>query len=178
MFGILGLVSHAGYGISTPEQDGHRLRAIVRPKEKRMRAAGWKRIQGVAKSGAMLVLLTGAMGLSGVAMAQRGAPHPPPTNQPVTPPNTTSPGVLPPMDFPDTTPDGGIRGRMEEGRVKGLNDDRHKRLASDVDKLVSLTNELKADLSKTTKDELSLDVIRKAQEIEKLAHDVQNRMKN
>jgi hypothetical protein len=37
---------------------------------------------------------------------------------------------------------------------------------------------LKTDVNKTNKDELSLDVMRKAQEIEKLAHDVQSRMKN
>ena len=132
-----------------------------------------------AKMGAMLLLLISAVSLSGVAAAQRGSQQrtPPPTNQPITPPNTTQPGILPPMETPGSM-DGGIRARMEENRVKSANDDRHKRLASDVDKLVSLTNELKADLDKATRDELSLDVIRKAQEIEKLAHDVQNRMKN
>jgi hypothetical protein len=47
-----------------------------------------------------------------------------------------------------------------------------------VDRLLALTNELKTDVDKSSKDELSLDVIRKAGEIEKLAHDVQSRMKN
>jgi hypothetical protein len=37
---------------------------------------------------------------------------------------------------------------------------------------------LKADVAKTGKDELSVEVLRKAAEIEKLAHDLQNRMKN
>ncbi len=99
------------------------------------------------------------------------------TNQPITPPNTGSPTALPPLDSPNV-PDGGMRARMEGERVKALNDDRHKRLAADVDRLVELTNELKTDVDKTTKDELSVDVIKKAQEIEKLAHDVQSRMKN
>lgn len=67
---------------------------------------------------------------------------------------------------------------MGPDRTKMINEDRHKRLQSDVDKLVSLTSQLKTDVAKAEKDELSLDVIRKAQEIEKLAHDVQNRMKN
>lgn len=128
----------------------------------------------------MLLLLISGVSLSGVAAAQRGTQQRTPqsgTNQPITPPNTTQPGILPPIDTPGSM-DGGIRARMEEGRVKSANDDRHKRLATDVDKLLSLTNELKADLDKANKDELSLDVIRKAQEIEKLAHDVQNRMKN
>ena len=144
-----------------------------------MRSAELKQMGRAAKTGVMLLLLISGVSLSGVAAAQRGAQRTQPTgtNQPVTPSNTTQPGILPPMDTPGSM-DGGIRARMEEGRVKTANDDRHKRLASDVDKLLSLTNELKADLDKTNKDELSLDVIRKAQEIEKLAHDVQNRMKN
>ena len=146
-----------------------------------MRPADRRQMGRPAKTGAMLLLLISGVSLSGVAAAQRGSqrstPPPPVTNQPITPSTTTQPGIIPPIDTPGSM-DGGLRARMEEGRVKSANDDRHKRLATDVDKLVSLTNELKADLDKTSKDELSLDVIRKAQEIEKLAHDVQSRMKN
>lgn len=57
-------------------------------------------------------------------------------------------------------------------------DERRKRLITDTAKLVALTNELKAEVDNTSRDELSLDVIRKATEIEKLAHDVRERMKN
>ena len=57
-------------------------------------------------------------------------------------------------------------------------DDRHKRLESDTDKLVQLSAELKSEFEKTSKHELSLDVVRKAAEIEKLAHDVKERMKD
>lgn len=57
-------------------------------------------------------------------------------------------------------------------------DDRHKRLLSDTAKLVELSNELKADVEKTPKDTLSVDVVKKAAEIEKLAHDVKERMKS
>lgn len=71
-----------------------------------------------------------------------------------------------------------MRARMKEDTVKALNDSRHKRLEDDVAKLQSLTNELKSDVDKANKDELSLDVMRKAAEIEKLAHDVQSRMRN
>lgn len=67
---------------------------------------------------------------------------------------------------------------MKEERDRSFNEQRHKRLEDDVTKLQALTNELKSDVDKANKDELSLDVIRKAGEIEKLAHDVQNRMKN
>ena len=68
--------------------------------------------------------------------------------------------------------------RMRMTAEKAHNEDRRKRMLSDTDKLLALSAELKADIEKSTKDELSLDVIRKAQEIEKLAHDVQQRMKN
>ncbi len=90
------------------------------------------------------------------------------------------PTGLPPLDGPANAadPDPEVRARMEHEREKALNDDRHKRLAADVDRLVALTNELKVDVDKTNKDELSVEVIKKAQEIEKLAHDVQSRMKS
>ncbi len=57
-------------------------------------------------------------------------------------------------------------------------DERHKKLMSDAQRLIALTGELKAELDKASKDELSLDVVRKAAEIEKLAHDVKERMKS
>ncbi len=57
-------------------------------------------------------------------------------------------------------------------------DDRRKRLLSDTAKLVELSNELKADVEKAPKDTLSIDVVKKAAEIEKLAHDVKERMKS
>ena len=57
-------------------------------------------------------------------------------------------------------------------------DERHKRLLSDTAKLVELTNELKNEVDKASKDELSVDVVRKAAEIERLAHDVKERMKS
>ena len=41
--------------------------------------------------------------------------------------------------------------------MKAMNDDRHKKLAADVDRLLALTNELKSDVDKANKDELSVD---------------------
>lgn len=82
-----------------------------------------------------------------------------------------------PADRPDAVPPE-IRARMDAQRARMANDDRHKRLIQDADRLAALSNELKADVAKTGKDELSMEVMRKAAEIEKLAHDVQNRMKN
>jgi hypothetical protein len=55
--------------------------------------------------------------------------------------------------------------------------DRQKQLVLDTQRLLALANELKADVDKSNKDMLSLDVIRKADEIEKLAHTVKEKMK-
>jgi hypothetical protein len=91
---------------------------------------------------------------------------------------TTQPGGSLPSDDITGMPDSPITGSMKEQRAKSFNEERHKRLQDDVAKLQALTNELKTDVDKANKDELSLDVIRKAGEIEKLAHDVQSRMRN
>jgi hypothetical protein len=67
--------------------------------------------------------------------------------------------------------------RREEQQARLRNTDRQKRLVADTDKLLSLVTDLKAQVDKSTKDTLSLDVIKKADEIEKLAHSVKERMK-
>ncbi|HTW48737.1 MAG TPA: hypothetical protein VMD92_12365 [Acidobacteriaceae bacterium] len=130
------------------------------------------RISHILLGAAVLAVFSGAgthIG-SGVMLAQsggKGQPKGPPYMQP----------GLPTMDQPGTVADP-VRVKMDEERMKAMNDDRRKKLSADVDRLIELTNELKTDVDKTTKDELSLEVIKKAQEIEKLAHDVQSRMKN
>jgi uncharacterized protein YoxC len=62
---------------------------------------------------------------------------------------------------------------MERAR----NSDRQKKLVEETQRLLALANELKEDVDKSTKDTLSLDVVRKADEIEKLAHSVKEKMK-
>jgi hypothetical protein len=57
-------------------------------------------------------------------------------------------------------------------------DPRRKQLMSDSEHLLSLAVALKAEVDKTNKDMLSLGVIRKADEIEKLAHSVREKMKS
>lgn len=52
-----------------------------------------------------------------------------------------------------------------------------KQLADDTAKLLALANELKAELDRSNKDTLSLSVIRKAEQVEKLAHRVRDEMK-
>lgn len=50
-------------------------------------------------------------------------------------------------------------------------------LTADTAKLLQLANELKAEMDKSTKDTLSLSVIKKADEVEKLAHKVRDEMR-
>ena len=56
--------------------------------------------------------------------------------------------------------------------------ERQKQLAADTDRLVSLTTALKEQVNESDKNILSLDMIKKADEIEKLAHSVKERMKD
>jgi hypothetical protein len=57
------------------------------------------------------------------------------------------------------------------------NAERKKQISEDSAKLLKLATDLKAEVDKTTKDTLSLNVVRKADEIERLAHSVKEKMK-
>jgi nitric oxide reductase activation protein len=67
--------------------------------------------------------------------------------------------------------------QTEDAQARVRNVERQKQLVADAEKLLDLANELKTDVDKSTKDTLSLDVIRKADEIEKLAHTVKEKMR-
>ena len=127
----------------------------------------------------IVALLVGA-GLSRGICVVQAQKNPDPllqTTQDPTMPATTPRGAARSDGLPDLM-DGPSRARMNEARMKAFNVERHKRLEDDAGKLLALSTELKTDVDKTDKDELSLEVMRKAAEIEKLAHDVQSRMKN
>jgi hypothetical protein len=55
--------------------------------------------------------------------------------------------------------------------------ERKRQIADDSARLLKLANDLKSEVDKTSKDTLSLGVIRKADEIERLAHNVKEKMK-
>ena len=55
--------------------------------------------------------------------------------------------------------------------------DREKELADDTARLQVLANELKVELDKSDKDTLSVTVVKKAEEVEKLAHRVREEIK-
>jgi len=67
--------------------------------------------------------------------------------------------------------------QAKEQNFEAANAERKKQLANDSAKLLTLAMSLKAEVDKTSKDTLSLNVIRKADEIEKLAHNVKEKMK-
>jgi hypothetical protein len=57
-------------------------------------------------------------------------------------------------------------------------EEQQKELKVDTDKLVALSTALKEQVDSTNKDVLSLDMLKKAEEIEKLAHSVKERIKS
>lgn len=65
---------------------------------------------------------------------------------------------------------------MERARLKKANEQRQAQLKADTDKLLALSQELKEYVDKTNENVLSMDVIKKADEIEKLAHSVKQKM--
>jgi hypothetical protein len=58
-----------------------------------------------------------------------------------------------------------------------LNAERREQIAAGSARLLKLATELKAEVDKSSKDTLSVSVIRKAEEIEKLAHSVKEKMR-
>jgi hypothetical protein len=71
----------------------------------------------------------------------------------------------------------GSHAKMERDMAKKANEQRQANLRRDTEKLLKLATELKESVDKTTESTLSLDVIKKAEEIEKLARSVKDKMK-
>ncbi|HET9743019.1 MAG TPA: hypothetical protein VFQ00_09720 [Terriglobales bacterium] len=67
--------------------------------------------------------------------------------------------------------------KMEHEREKALNKQRQTSLQKDTDKLLQLATQLKQYVDKSNEHTMSLDVIKKADEIEKLAKSVKEKMK-
>jgi predicted protein tyrosine phosphatase len=67
--------------------------------------------------------------------------------------------------------------QMEREHAKQLNKARQAAIKRDTDKLLDLATELKNYVDKSNEHVLSLEVVRKAEEIEKLAHQVKAKMK-
>ena len=79
-------------------------------------------------------------------------------------------------------PDANAQMAMREQETKkanfeAANTERKRQISDDSARLLKLASDLKTEVDKTSKDTLSLGVIRKAEEIEKLAHAVKEKMK-
>jgi hypothetical protein len=94
--------------------------------------------------------------------------------KPVPPPNPSIGG----RDFPPAADDqDSSRERVDAEMVKKAAKERALAIKNDTDKLVKLSMELKESVDKSGESVLSLDVIKKAEEIEKLAKSVRAKMK-
>jgi len=67
--------------------------------------------------------------------------------------------------------------KIEREMAKKANRERQAQLQRDTDNLLKLANQLKQYVDKSNENTLSLDVVKKAEEIEKLAHSVKEKMK-
>ena len=86
-------------------------------------------------------------------------------------PSLQVPGIQQPA------PEDEARARLEKDMAKKANQERQADLRRDADKLFKLATELKQYVDKTNENVLSLEVLKKAEEIEKLAHSVKSKMK-
>ena len=84
-----------------------------------------------------------------------------------------------PQGAPDETPApvDENQQRLARDMAKKANLERHAALKNDADKLLKLAGELKEYVDKSNENVLSLDVLKRAEEIEKLARSVKEKMK-
>lgn len=96
-------------------------------------------------------------------------------------PNMDKPYLLPEANrLPDANQQMVMKEQQQESKqadYAAANQERKKQIADDSAKLLKLATELKTAVDKSNKDTLSLEVIRKADEIERLAHTVKEKMK-
>ena len=97
------------------------------------------------------------------------APQQLPSQQQAAPPRLDGP--------PTDEPAPAVPSEIQKEMQKKANEQRQAELKRDTEKLLKLSTELKDYVDKSNKDILSLDVIKKADEIEKLAHSVKTRMR-
>ena len=92
-------------------------------------------------------------------------------------PSQNPPYLQNPPPLPRRSPEDEVRLKIERDMAKKANEERQANLKRDTDKLLKLATELKDYVDKTDEYKLSVDVVKKAEEIEKLAHSVKDKMK-
>lgn len=78
----------------------------------------------------------------------------------------------------DVTQQPDIPADMQRKQAKEMNEQRQASLKKDTDKLLQIATELKQRVDKTNENQLSLEVIRKTEEVEKLAKSIRDKMKS
>jgi hypothetical protein len=91
-------------------------------------------------------------------------------------------GLPIPNSQPDRLPDANQQMNMRDQQARKqnfdvVNTERKKIIAEESALLLKLATDLKTEVDKTDKETLSLNVLRKAEMVEKLAHDVKEKMK-
>jgi hypothetical protein len=89
-------------------------------------------------------------------------------------PSANWPGAGPPPVGDASSPEAI---RQNEQLMKARNSQRQEQLIRDTNKLLALATELKAQVDQTNKDVLSVNVVKKAEQIEKLAKSVKEKMR-
>ena len=115
-----------------------------------------------------------------LAIAHAQAPQP---NNGLPGPGRNSQGIVALPENANPHPDGvrALRDSMnqqdDQKKLTEQNRIRQQQLADDTAKLLALATELKAEMDKTSKDTLNMNYVRKAEQIEKLAHQLRDKMK-
>ena len=118
------------------------------------------------------LILAAATLLPCAAAAQNGLPYPP-----------KEPGLPPMNQMANPTADANrlmldsMKQEDNQKQFELMNVQRRKEMASDATKLIELANELKAETGKEGPDKLSMFEIEKAEQIGKLAHQIQDKMR-
>jgi hypothetical protein len=120
------------------------------------------------------LLLTGTSGLMSGQHNSGGAQSP--MQNPVPMGGQSGMGGLPSITGRNDIPDP-LGPRMQEQQSKSRNSERQKRLVEDTARLLALAADLKQQMGNANKDAMSADMVKKAEEIERLARSVKDRMK-
>lgn len=92
-------------------------------------------------------------------------------------PTTNAPEQKLPGLSPNPTQPDNAMAHMSERMARQRNTDRQKQIVADTAQLLKLAQQLNVDVSKSDKNTLSLDVVKEAGEIEKLAKTIKDKMK-
>ncbi|SRR6266404_3565199 len=95
-------------------------------------------------------------------------------SSPQNPPSRQLPGLPPSQENPEPA----VPDKMQRDMEKKANEQRQAELKRDTEKLLKLSTELKEYVDKTNQNVLSVEVVRKAEEIEHLAHSVKTKMRD